>query len=120
MERGYKNLEAYQRSYQMAKRIHALSINFPSFERFELASQMRRAALSIPLNIAEGYSKNETSKELCRFFRMAIGSANEVLVLLEFSKDFGYITEIEYEELSDQYEQIAKMIQGLTKRYQNS
>ena len=115
VKQGYKNLEVYQRSYQMARRVHEISLKFPSFERMEIAGQIRRAAISIPLNIAEGYSKNESNKELCRFLRMSIGSANEVLVLLDFSKDFNYISVEGHEDLVNQYTQIAKMLQNKKK-----
>ena len=74
--------------------------------------------MSIPLNIAEGYSKNESAGELKRFLRMGIGSANEVVVLMEFCRDFEYISEEEAKGIIDEYETIAKMLQGMIRRYE--
>ena len=71
--------------------------------------------MSIPLNIAEGYSKQESAAEFGRFLRMSIGSANEVLVLLEFAKDFGYMSKAESERLNKTYTEICKMLHGLQK-----
>jgi four helix bundle protein len=89
---------------------------FPSCEQYGLSSQIRRAATSIPLNIAEGYGKRDSQAELKRYLRMSLGSANEVLVLLEFSKDMEYITEEMHEKAYTEYEEICKMLNTFIKR----
>ena len=71
---------------------------------------MQRASTSIPLNIAEGYAKRESQVEFKRFLMIAIGSANEMSVLLDFSKDLGYISKSQYEKASTEYEELGKMI----------
>ncbi len=110
---GYKDLTAYQKSYEAAKVVYELSERFPKSEEYGLTSQLRRAATSIPLNIAEGYGKREGTKELLRYVRMARGSNAEVAVLLDFAKDFGYIIEEEHAKMAACYEEIGKMLSGL-------
>ena len=112
---GYKDLGVYQKSYEAAKVVYRLSESFPKSEEYGLASQLRRAATSIPLNIAEGHGKREGTKELLRYIRMARGSNAEVAVLLDFAKDFEYITEEEHAKATASYEEIGKMLTGLIK-----
>ena len=107
---GYKKLQIYDRSYKAALAIYRLTKGFPETEKFALTSQMQRASTSIALNIAEGYAKKSSQEEFKRFLLMAIGSANEMSVLLDFSKDLGYITESQYEKASKEYEEIGKML----------
>ena len=110
---GYKDLAVYRKSYIAAKVVYELSESFPKREEYGLASQIRRAATSVPLNIAEGYGKREGTRELLRYIRMARGSNAEVEVLLDFAKDFGYISEEEHARAAADYEQIGKMLSGL-------
>ena len=107
---GYKQLQIYERSYKAALAIYRLTKGFPETEKFALTSQMRRASTSIALNIAEGYAKKSSQEEFKRFLLMAIGSANEMSVLLDFSRDLGYITESQYEKASKEYDEIGKML----------
>ena len=90
---GYKELKVYRRSYKAAKAVYEMTAGFPKEERYGITNQLKRASLSIPLNIAEGYAKRESQEEFKRFLMMALGSSNEVLVLLDFSKDVKYISE---------------------------
>ena len=110
---SYKELTVYKLSYEQAREIYALSEKFPEHERYGLASQIRRAAVSVPLNIAEGYGKAETGKEVLRFLSMARGSSAEMEVLLEFCKDLGYISEQEYMEANETQESVGRMLTGL-------
>ena len=112
---GYRNLKIYERSYRAGLAAYRLTKQFPETEKYGLASQMQRAATSIPLNIAEGYAKKSSQEEFKRFLLMAIGSANEMNVLLEFSKDLGYITKEQYEKASKEYEEIGKMLNTFIK-----
>ena len=92
----------------------------PREEQYGLTSQIKRASTSIPLNIAEGYGKWVSGKELIRFLLMARGSCCEMEVLLNFIKDFGYITENEYTGYEARYIEIGKMLTGLIKSVANN
>ena len=112
---GYRNLKIYERSYKAGLAVYRLTKQFPETEKYGLISQMQRAGTSIPLHIAEGYAKKTSQEEFKRFLLMAIGSANEMSVLLEFSKDLGYITKEQYEKASKEYEEIGKMLNTFIK-----
>ena len=113
---SYKELEVYQWSYSQVLDLYELVKRFPEDERYGLTSQIKRAATSIPLNIAEGYGKVETGRELIRFLSMARGSSAEMEVLLDLTKDLGYITEEEYTKLKTKQESVGKMLTGLIKQ----
>ncbi len=117
MAAGYKNLDVYQRAYKQVKEIHQISQEFPNLEKYEIGSQLRRAALSIVLNIAEGYGRKDSAGEFQHFLRMAMGSCNEVRVLIELIKDLGYITEAKYQELEEAYEIIGRQLYKLRESY---
>ena len=117
---GYKDLGVYQKSYEAAKEVYRISEGFPKREEHGLTSQIRRAATSIPLNIAEGHGKREGTKELLRYVRMARGSSAEVAVLLDFARDFGYINEEEHARMAGSYEEIGKMLSGMIKGLQGN
>ncbi len=74
MIKSYRDLRVYQQSYELGKGIHQVTQQFPTHEQYELGRQLRRAALSIPLNIAEGYGKKESSADFKRFLLIALGS----------------------------------------------
>ena len=71
---GYKELKVYKRSYKAAKAIYEMTRKYPEEEKYGITNQLRRASLSIPLNIAEGYAKRESQEEFKRFLMMALGS----------------------------------------------
>ena len=107
---GYRNLKVYERSYKAALQVYEVSKQFPKEERYGLTSQIQRAAVSIPLNLAEGYAKRSSQQEFRRFLLMAVGSANEMSVLLDFCKDLGYFSEAEYTGLASEYDEIGRML----------
>ena len=114
MQGGYKDLKVYEKSYKAAKAIYLnVASKFPKDEKHGLTDQIKRASISIPLNIAEGYGKGDSKKEFVRFLNMARGSVNETLVILEFAKDLGYINENDWKNASEAYEEIGKMLTGL-------
>jgi four helix bundle protein len=117
---GYRDLEVYQGAYQLAIDIHRQTMEkYPRQEQIELGSQIRRASKSIALNIAEGYGKKSNSKqEFIRYLYIAMGSADEVAVQLDFSKDLGYINETEYVELKDRCDKIGRQIRRLIESQQ--
>jgi four helix bundle protein len=107
---SFNNLKVYQKSYQLALEIHKITRTFPDIERYELGTQLRRSAVSIPANIAEGYGRKKSNAEFKHFLRNALGSCNEVQVLLSLSKDLGYIADDEYVQ---QYDELGKQIYRL-------
>ena len=113
----YRRLDVYKKSYQLALDLHKLSLNFPSIEQRELASQMRRSSKSIPANIAEGMGKQGSNKEVGRYLRIAIGSNDETRVWLEFSKDLGYLSEGDFLTYTDRYNEVGRMLRGLLNKY---
>jgi four helix bundle protein len=116
---GYRTLEVYQKAYKLSLEIHRVTQTFPEFERYELGSQLRRATLSIVLNIAEGYGRKDTKAEFQHFLRIALGSCNETLVLLEMSKDLNYLTEEKQQEYCQAYTIIGKQIYRLKEAWSN-
>ena len=117
---GYKDLRIYQKSYELGLKVHLLTQKYPEYERYEIGSQLRRAAISIPLNIAEGYGKKESEADFKRFLKMALGSNNEVGVLLDMSKDLGYINESTHKELTNDYETLGRQIYTTIEKWKNS
>ena len=115
MQQGYKDLQVYKRSYKAAIAIYKVTNGFPKEEQYGITNQIRRAAVSIPLNIAEGYAKRESQTEFKRFLLIATGSANEVSVLIEFAKDLKMLSVEAYKKASAEYEEIGKMLNGLIK-----
>ena len=88
---------------------------FPKEEMYGMTSQIRRAATSIPLNIAEGYAKRESQMEFKRYLMMALGSSDEMQVLLDFAKDLGYTEPETYEKAKATYKEISRMLNKMVK-----
>ena len=109
----YCNMKVYEKSYKAALSIYKMSDIFPKEEIYGITSQLRRAALSIPLNIAEGYAKKDSQAEFKRYVSMALGSSDECQVLLDFVKDLGYIGKEVYQKAQTEYVEISKMLNGL-------
>ena len=93
--KSHKDLKVWQESMDLVVLIYDLTEQFPSKEAFGLTSQLRRAAVSIPSNIAEGAGR-KGNKEFIRFFYIAMGSLSEVETQLEIAFRLGYIKEIEW------------------------
>ena len=89
---------------------------YPKDELYGITSQLRRAAVSVPLNIAEGYGR-KSKDDFKRFLRISLGSANETETLLLLSKDLGYIESKKCEELIKQYNILGKKIYKLIENW---
>ena len=107
--RNYQQLEIWQRSHQLTLKIYTVSKAFPREEVFGLSSQMRRAAASVPTNIAEGCGR-DSSSELRRFLVISAGSISELHYQILLAKDLAYISDTIFKELLDETEQIRKML----------
>ena len=110
---SYKDLRIYQRCYELALEIHKITVKFPVQERRELASQLRRAATSVPINIAEGYGRKRSPEDFRRFLVIALGSNNEVNVILDLVRDLGYLREEIHLKLAQENTEIGKGINKL-------
>ena len=111
-----EDLDVFKRAYKLSLEVHRISLNLPQIEQYALADQIRRASKSICANLAEGFGKQSQSKaEFKRFILMSIGSADEMRVWSRYCLDLGYIEEEQWKHWRDEYEEIAKMLQGLSK-----
>jgi len=105
----WENLEIWQLADELALRVYLVTKGFPKDELYGITSQLRRAALSIPTNIVEGYSR-KGDKELTRFVNISLGSLAETKYLLKFAKKLGLLNEKDYEELSIGYEELGRKL----------
>jgi four helix bundle protein len=106
-----KDLRVYKLAFEASAKIHKISLTFPKYEQIEMARQIRNASKSVCSNLAEGFAKQSYSKpEFKRFLSIAIGSAKEVQVWLDYCKEFNYIETKIYEELYREYEIIFSML----------
>ena len=110
----FEDLMVFQRAYRISLEIHRQSLTFPKIEQYALGDQVRRASKSICANLAEGFGKQAHSKaEFRRFLIIALGSAEEMRVWSRYCHDLGYIDEATWQSWRDEYQEIAKMLQGL-------
>lgn len=109
MARNYKKYIVYQKGYELAIELYKITNKLPAHEQSNLIEQIRRAATSIPVNIAEGSAK-KSQKEFLYFLNVAYGSAKELAVLIDLSKDVGYIEEDIYKKISDRIDNFNKKI----------
>ena len=104
----YKELIAYQKSYELVLLVYRLTESFPKEEIYGLTSQIRRAAVSIPSNIAEGFMRG--AKEYCHFLKIALGSAAELETQVSISKDLGYCEEQDFERINFLVKEVLRLL----------
>jgi four helix bundle protein len=109
--RTHKDLEVWKQAMALAKGIYELTRDFPKEETYGLVSQIRRAAVSIPSNLAEGAARN-SDKEFIRYLYVSLGSLAELETQLLLSKDLGYA---QNEEINERVERVRKLLLGLIK-----
>ncbi len=105
IEYGFERLEVWKIGKELVKEIYLITKDFPVSEKFGLISQLQRAAISIPGNIAEGSGKR-TKKDFASFIRIAIGSLLEVITYLEIALDQKYISGTTYERLRNMTQEL--------------
>ena len=108
----FTDLKVWQRSQALTLQIYRASAAFPAQERFGLTSQLRRAAVSVPANIAEG-SKRDSRTDYARFLNIAEGSLAEAECLLLLARDLGYLPAEVCEPLAREADEIARMLHAL-------
>ena len=122
-EFSYRKLNVYQCSIALVKEIYTLLQTYPQYEQYAICDQMRRAAVSIPSNIAEGTSKN-SPKEQFHFHEIAYGSLMELMCQIEISFDLSYISKEQFESLEESvftiYKMLSSMQATLRSRIQNA
>jgi four helix bundle protein len=108
----FQDLKVWQRSHALVLTVYRLTAKFPAEERFGLVGQLRRAALSVPTNIAEG-SKRQSGQEYGRFLNIAKGSLAEAEYLLIVSRDLTFATADIIQPLLDEIVELARMLHAL-------
>ena len=112
----FEELEVFQRAYKISLEVHRLSLTWPREEQYGFGEQVRRASKSICANIAEGFGKQSASgREFRRYLTIAVGSADEMRVWCRYCLDLDYIDEPRWRLWSNEYREIAKMLQGLAR-----
>jgi len=112
--RDFRKLQVWEKSHALVLGIYQSTQSFPKEELYGLTSQMRRASVSIPANIAEGAGR-ESIPERVHFIQIANGSASELNYFLLLSRDLGYLPEEVYLKYSQDLDEIGRMLTGLMK-----
>ena len=110
---GYRDLKVYQLAYELALEIQNITKTFPKEEKYSLVDQIRRSSRSVPTNLAEAWKKRRYEKAFISKLIDCAGEAGETEVWLDFSKDFGYLEEKNYQELLSKYDEVNRMLYGM-------
>lgn len=113
----FENLDAWKKAKELTILVYQLLSKFPSHERFELCSQIRRASISVPSNIAEG-SGRISFKEKIHFLEIAYGSLMEIYCQLLIAVDLNYITNSDLEQIKPFVFDTSRLISGLRRSYE--
>ena len=111
----YRDLQVWQRSMILVTEVYKISKGFPKDEAYGLTSQMRRCAISIPSNMAEGYGRNSTN-EYIHFLRIATGSLYELQTQMEISMNLCYLNRDEFDKLYELSREIERMLSSLIRK----
>ena len=111
---SFKDLIAWQKGHELVLEIYKITKIFPKEEQFGLTNQLRRAAVSLTSNIAEGFSRR-SYKEKAQFYSMGLGSLTEVQNQLLIAEDIGYISKVIASKLEEKIIEISKITNGLIK-----
>ena len=109
----FHKLNVYRKAYDLSLAIHRASLQFPKFEQYESASQLRRSTKSICSNMAEGLGRQMSAREVVRFLRISLGSCDETRVWLEYARDLKYLDSDAFSRLYDGYCEVGRMLNGL-------
>ena len=109
---SFRDLDAYQKGYQLALQVYRTTRRFPREELYGITSQLRRAAISVPSNIAEGYRRRSRGEYL-QFLSIAYGSCGELETQLEICRDLGFVVGPDYDKLSTLQSDVSKLLNRL-------
>src|SRR3989344_2126402 len=112
---SYKDLVVWQKGLELSKQIYLLTEEFPKEETYGLTSQMRRAAISIPSNIAEGRNRG-TRKDFMQFLRISLGSTAELQTQVEIAKQLPKTAKYSYEKVEFLITEISKMLTSMIRK----
>lgn len=107
--KDFRKLQVWEKAHHLTLDVYRVTQHFPKVELYGLTSQMRRAASSIPTNIAEGCGRGSDG-ESARFSQIAMGSASELEYLLVLARDLGYLNNADYERLMHQVVEVKRML----------
>jgi len=113
--RNYRDLIVWQKSMALVTEVYSITRLLPKEELYGLVSQIRRSAVSIPSNIAEGYGRYSTN-DYTRFLQITIGSLYELQTQLEICLNLGYISKDTFEKVYEQSREIERMLSSLIKK----
>ena len=112
---GFKDLVALQKGMRLVEAIYKITREFPHEELYGLTSQMRRSAVSIPSNIAEGQLR-KSKNEFAQFISIALGSCAELSTQFDLSKRLGYLDEMNFLRIAEDINELMKILHGLRKK----
>ena len=110
MKRSHRSLNAWKQAMDLVVGVYTLTARFPQSEQYGLVSQLRRAAVSVPANIAEGAARNG-SKEFLHFLGIASGSLSELDTLIDLARQLGYVENTE--DLNAKVDEVSGLVMGL-------
>ncbi len=116
--KSYRELILWQRAIDFAAAVHQATKRFPADERFGLTSQLRRSAVSVPSNIAEGQGRGST-RDFVHFLRIAEGSRQEAETQIELAGRFEYLPQKDCVQLRDVSEEVGRLCSGLIRSLEN-
>ena len=111
----YREFIVWQKSMRFVTEIYQITRKYPEIEIYGLVSQMRRCAVSIPSNIAEGYGRRATA-DFVRFLQIALGSLFELQTQMEVSLNLSYLDRINYDDLFEKSREIERMLTSLIRK----
>jgi four helix bundle protein len=117
--RDFRQIGVWAKAHALTLQVYKTTTTFPREERYGLTSQLRRAAASIPANIAEGYGRVGDA-ELARFLQIGMGSAYEVEYHLLLARDLDFLTDSDYQPLQSLTIEVKKMLSGLLSKVRRS
>lgn len=117
--RDFRTLRVWQKAHRCTLAVYAATREFPGSERFNLTDQLRRAAVSVPSNIAEGCGRRSDA-DRARFFQIALGSTTEMDYQVLLARDLGYLSPEQHDALAAQITEVLKMLIAFLKRLRRS
>ena len=118
MLKNYKELNVWEKSYELCLKIYRITAKFPNEERYSLTSQIRRSTVSIPSNIAEGYGR-KTTADYIRMLYISYGSVCELETQILLAGDLGFIEKGELGAIKEDIAEIERMSKALIKSLEN-